>query len=96
MPTSVTNPEIQEQLTQLGEDKEIHLSFPNKDVINMVAEGVEDRDLFPYLQIYTPEDKPFVCLEPWMGFPNALNSVSGARWLAPGQSEHGILRLWLE
>ncbi len=96
LPTPVTNTEIHEQLTQLGEDKEIHLSFPNKDVINMVAEGVEDRDLFPYVQIYTPEDKPFVCLEPWMGFPNALNSVSGARWLAPGQSEHGILRLWLE
>lgn len=96
LPASAANPEIHEQLLQLGEDKELHLSFSDQDVINMAAEGVEDANLFPYVQIYSPADQPFICLEPWMAYPNALNSVAGVRWLAPGQSEHGILRLWLD
>ena len=96
MPVSAGNPEIHEQLLQLGEDKEIHLRYPNKDMLLMTVEGVEDANLFPYVQIYTPSDQPFICVEPWMAYPNALNSVAGVRWLAPGQSEHGVLRLWLE
>ncbi|MBS0350343.1 MAG: aldose epimerase [Proteobacteria bacterium] len=96
VPVSVGNPEINEQLFQIGEDKHIYLTYPNGDVINMAVEGVEDRDMFPYLQLYSPPDQPFVCVEPWMGYPNALNSVAGVRWLAPGQKEHGALRLWLE
>lgn len=96
LPASVADPTIHEQLLQLGKDKEIHLHDPGLDIINMVAEGIEDPDLFPYIQIFSPEDQPFVCVEPWMSHPNALNSVTGVRWLAPGQSEHGLLRLWLE
>ena len=96
MPSKITNPELHEQLMQLGEDKELHLIYPNHDVIGMAAEGIEDPNLFPYLQVYSPADQPFVCVEPWMAYPNALNSVSGVRWLAPAQSEHGLLRLWLE
>lgn len=96
LPSPVTNPEIHEQLMKLGEDKECHLIYPDQDVIMMAAEGVEDPDLFPYVQIYSPADQPFVCVEPWMSYPNALNSIEGVRWLAPGQSEHGVLRLWLE
>lgn len=96
LPAAADNPEIHEQLLQLGEDKEIHLSYPDQDVITLVADGVEDPNLFPYVQIYSPLDQPFICVEPWMAYPNALNSVAGVRWLAPGQSEHGVMRLWLE
>src|SRR5205814_7659569 len=79
VPISVANPEIHEQLLQLGEDKEINLSYPGRDIIRMAAQGVEDPDLFSYLQIYTPQDQPFVCVEPWMAPPNALNSATGVR-----------------
>jgi galactose mutarotase-like enzyme len=96
VPVSVANPEIHEQLMQLGEDKTVHLRYPGKDVLSMAAEGVEDINLFSYLQLYSPPDQPFICTEPWMGVPNSLNSVAGVRWLAPGASEHGVLRLWLE
>jgi galactose mutarotase-like enzyme len=96
LPASAANPEIHEQLLELGEDKQICLSYPDQDVVCMAAEGAEDPNLFPYLQIYSPPDQPFICVEPWMGYPNAFNSMSGVRWLAPGCSEHGILRLWLE
>lgn len=96
LPTSIANPEIHEQLTELGEDKEIHLEYPGGDLIQMAAEGVEDHHLFPYVQLFSPPNMPFICVEPWMGFPNAMNTMQGVRWLDPLQSEHGICRLWME
>jgi galactose mutarotase-like enzyme len=96
LPVSVTDTKINEQLTMVGEDKTIELQYPDGDKIHMVAEGVEDPNLFSYIQLYTMAKKPFICVEPWMAFPNAMNSVYGVRWLAPGDSEHGLLTLWLD
>lgn len=96
LPTHITNPDLLEQLTIVGVEKEVMLHFPDKSSIHIKAEGIEDRDLFSYIQLYTIEDKPFFCAEPWMSFPNALNSVDGVRWLQPGQSESGFLKLWLD
>lgn len=93
-PASVSDPAINETLTRVGEDKKATLAFPDGMTVHMLAEGVEDRNMFPYVQLYTVPEKPFFCIEPWMGFPNALNTVCGARWLTPGQSEHGVLRIW--
>jgi galactose mutarotase-like enzyme len=95
LPTSITNPDILEQLTYLGEDKEARLHLPEGITIHINAEGSEDRDLFSYLQLYTMEDKPFFCAEHWMSYPNALNSVRGVRWLKPGESESGFIKLWI-
>ena len=95
LPSSVANPEINEQLSIMGEDKLCCLTFPDGDCISMVAEGVEDKDLFPYVQLYTIPDKPFICVEPWMSYPNAINAVQGMRWLQPGQQESGLLTLSL-
>jgi len=93
-PLSVAAPAINEMLVRLGADKEARLAWPDGWTIHLAAEGVEDPELFPFLQFYTQADQPFFCAEPWMGFPNALNTVAGARWLAPGQAEHGCLRIW--
>lgn len=95
LPAAVTDPAINERITRVGEDRETKLTLPDGLTIHLAAEGVEDSDLFPYIQLYTMADKPFFCVEPWMGFPNALNTVAGARWLKPGQSERGILRVWI-
>lgn len=92
-PTSITNPEINEQLTQIAGNKKIRLIYPETFDLVMEARGIEDANLFSYIQLYTMPEKPFFCVEPWMGFPNAMNSVSGVRWLNPGQSEKGILYL---
>ena len=94
LPTAVTNEDINENLTQVGKDKETRLILPDGLTIHMAAEGVEDPDLFPYVQLYTMPEKPFFCIEPWMGYPNAINAVKGARWLEPGRAEHGLLCLW--
>ncbi|MFT3742090.1 MAG: aldose epimerase [Gammaproteobacteria bacterium] len=94
LPTSITA-DINERLLVLGQNKTTQLTYPDGDILKMTVTGVEDPNLFPYLQIYTPLKQPFICIEPWMGHPNALNSVEGVRWLAPGASEHGDLSLEL-
>ncbi len=96
LPTSIANPHINEQLTAVGEAKEVVLRYADGDVIRLCAQGVEDPNLFPYIQLYTMPDKPFFCVEPWMGFPNAMNAVQGMRFLQPGATEHGLLKLSLE
>lgn len=93
LPSSITNPIINEQLVELGENKNIILSYPDGFKITLQANGVEDTNLFRYVQLYTQEHESFICIEPWMSFPNALNSILGVRWLQPGQSEHGVLQL---
>ena len=86
---------LEQRLTRVGEERELRVAMPGGFVIHLAAEGVEDENLFPYVQLYTMTDKPFFCVEPWMGVPNALNTVAGARWLKPGQSESGVLKLWV-
>ena len=93
LPTSISNVDIHEQLTRVGHKKEITLQFPSGDIIHLQAEGVEDDMLFSYIQLYTIPEKPFICVEPWMGYPNAMNR-NGARWLGPGACDQGVLTLW--
>lgn len=95
LPVAITHPQINEQLTLLGDDKEVRLHYPNHTTLHITSEGVEDPDLFPYLQLYTIPQQSFFCIEPWMSFPNALNTVTGVRWLQPGCQETGLLTLWL-
>ena len=95
LPASVADSKINEQLSLLGKDKTVTLAYPDGLKINLEAAGIEDPNLFSYLQLYTQPQEPFICIEPWMGFPNALNTIQGVRWLKPNQSEHGILKLWL-
>lgn len=93
LPSSITNPELNEQISELGEDKEVTLSYPDGLKISLSTENENNPDLFRYLQLYHQVNEPFFCVEPWMGFPNALNTVLGVRWIAPRQSEIGVLRL---
>lgn len=95
LPTAITHPQVNEQLTLLGDDKEVRLHYPDHSTLHITAEGLEDPDLFPYLQLYTIKEKDFFCIEHWMSFPNALNTVAGVRWLQPGTQEIGVLKLWL-
>jgi len=92
-PIAVTSPEIHEQLVLLGENKLLTLIYPDGLKMKMQVLGTSDKDLFSYAQVYSPDDQPFVCVEPWMSFPNALNTVSGVRWLKPQQCDEAELSL---
>ena len=85
MPTSITNIEINEQLSVFGSNKAVSLIFTDKE--KLLINVNDNSDLFPYLQLYTIAEKPFFCVEHWMGFPNAINAKAGVRWLRPGESE---------
>lgn len=94
LPQSITAPEINESLTQVAPETDVELIYPDGMVLHTLAEGVEDPHLFPFVQLYTMNECPFFCVEPWMGFPNALNTAKGCRWLSPGQRERGHLKVW--
>lgn len=92
-PASVTDPAINEQLIEWQDGTRASLRFPDGFALHLCAGSDEHPSMFPYVQLYTMDDKPFFCIEPWMGFPNALNTVAGVRWIAPGASERGGLRI---
>lgn len=94
LPTRITDPAINEALTEVGADREVRLRYPDGVVLHTRADGVEDPAMFRFVQLYTMDDRPFFCVEPWMGFPNGMNTVDGVRWLAAGAVEHGCLRVW--
>lgn len=96
LPISIMQPDVNEQLTKFGENKIVKLHYPDGLTLQMEVEGIENMDLFSYLQLYHMPEKPFFCVEPWMSFPNAINTVSGVRWLPPGQIERAILTLKME
>jgi galactose mutarotase-like enzyme len=96
LPTAVTDPAVQETLTVAGSDNTTRLDLPGGPTICMRAVGERDPAMFPYVQLYTMPDRPFYCIEPWTGHPNVLNSVWGARRLAPGAEERAVLRVWTE
>src|SRR3990167_995139 len=94
LPTQLDNPVLNEQLTWVGADTCVQLHYPTGEVLTMTALGHQE-PFFPYVQLYTMSDRPFFCVEPWMGMPNAMNTVSGMRWLAPHAVETGELVLAL-
>lgn len=94
VPSIVSDSSLNEKLTRVGLDKEVRLIFPEGHTLHVCAEGIRDRDMFPFVQLYTMPDRPFFCVEHWMGFPNAMNTVKGCRWLGPATSEQGIMRVW--
>ncbi|NLF38125.1 aldose epimerase [bacterium] len=94
-PASITADAVNELLTVPVPQTGATLSFPDGHVLLVRAWGVERPELFGYLQFYTMADKPFFCIEPWMGHPNALNALTGAQWLAPGEVTHGVFEVRL-
>lgn len=94
LPAPVTAPEINERLTEVDPATDVELVYPDGMVLHTLAQGEDDAAMFPYIQLYTMEERPFFCVEPWMGHPNALNTAGGCRWLAPGQRERGLLKVW--
>ena len=87
-PVTLSDSAINEQLSILGQDKSVVLQYDNHESICITL--TDNADHFPYVQLYHILEKPFFCIEHWMGFPNAMNTVSGVRWLQPGASESAV------
>lgn len=87
-PGSAADPNLNEQLFKLTDDHQIDVQYPDGFTLQMNSSAA-----FAYCQLYTMANKPFFCIEPWMGYPNGLNRLQGARWLAPGETESAWLTL---
>ncbi len=86
IPVCLADPAINESLYLLTTDKSVQLKFGDQFKLQLQTD-------FDYLQLYHMPEKPFFCVEPWMAFPNAMNSVYGAKLLAPHSSEAAVSRL---
>lgn len=79
-----------------GPEVDLHLIDHNRtDSALTLPSGkisLKGSDAFQRWVIWTQPGKDFICLEPWTGPGNGLNSGEGLRTLAPGKDE----TLWLE
>ena len=94
IPMRIDDPGMEDMLIELRENREAVLSYPDGFLLHMEVTGKERADLFPYLQFYSLPDEPFVCVEPWMDYPNGLNRPDTVPVLAAGEIAHAELRLW--
>lgn len=92
LPCAVSDPILNEQLTKIVPGSPVSLTYADGRCLTLCASGVTDADLFSYVQLYTQADKPFFCIEPWMGAPNSLND-GGTQQLAPGEVSEALLTL---
>lgn len=93
-PACVSSPAIHERLIEVGDACAAVLRFADGMALRLLAEGDGCRRMFPFMQLYTMPDRPFFCVEPWMGFPNAMNSMGSVRWVRPGGIEKAALKVW--
>jgi galactose mutarotase-like enzyme len=96
-PVSITQSYINEKLLRIETQSEIKLSYPDglNISLNMDERNFQKKDpLFKYIQLYTLPDKAFFCVEPWMSFPNALNTLDGVRWLMPRDYDESLFMLY--
>ena len=95
LPIAISEPTLNESLLKLNQDHRVELRFPDQSVISLSAEGVVDKNIFSYLQLYHIAEEPFFCIEHWMAPPNSMNTATNARLIMPGQSEKARFRLAL-
>lgn len=92
-PASVLEPCVNETLNEVLERTVTRLDFPDGFGLEVAVSEESERGLFPFVQLYTIPERPFFCIEPWMGHPNALNAITGSRWLPPGACDQSVLRV---
>ena len=92
-PAELGDPAVREILTEVGEKNVSRLRFPDGFHLSLEVTETSAPAMFPFVQLYTMPERPFYCIEPWMGHPNSLNAVTGVRWLAPGAKDRAVVTL---
>jgi len=93
MPIDLAHPDqaYNERLSELDpENLNTILKLPDGLVLTQEVSGkLKNKNLFPYLQLYSNVDQEFICLEPWMSHPNSFNSLLACPVLNPGEHVTG-------
>ena len=92
-PAAASDPAVGETLNEVAAANATRLRYPDGFHLNLEVTETSVPAMFPFVQLYTMPERPFFCIEPWMGHPNALNAVTGVRWLAPGAKDRAVLTL---
>lgn len=95
-PMPINHPDVNESLSYHRSPQTTRLVFPDKSTIELSVEGEHQPNLFPYTQLYHIESEPFFCIEPWMGHPNALNTIHSTQALGPQQTDRSVMTLILK
>ncbi|GKU77936.1 aldose epimerase [Paenibacillus sp. L3-i20] len=66
----------------LMDAKRSEIAFPIREDVRV---RLRYDDIFKYMVIWTIKDRPFICVEPWMGMPDELNRKEELTMLAPGE-----------
>ena len=72
---------------RLGSTDPVFITIAGKPIAMLQVSGSESDTPFGYIQFYRSGSDPFICVEPWMDLPNALNRLSGAVQLNPGETQ---------
>jgi len=104
-PISITHPEVNEMLLELGADPCVEILHPDgfriQQQVSVLSSPPTNHEppttnhapLFPFVQLYTLPDQPFFCAEPWMAPPNTLNHPDRVAMLAPRARARGVYRI---
>ena len=93
-PVMLSEPILHEALFGITNQCAASITYPEGDQL-MIRQRPESTARFRYIQCYAPEED-FVCIEPWMGYPNGLNVAGVPSLLMPGQSDILSLSLSLD
>ncbi|MDZ4199397.1 MAG: aldose epimerase [Kiritimatiellia bacterium] len=92
-PVSIADPAANESLHEVVPGKPCRMTSPDGFAMELDMGSSDDPALYRYVQMYTMPDKPFFCIEPWTGHPNALNTAGGPQWLPPGRGASGFFQI---
>jgi galactose mutarotase-like enzyme len=93
-PAALGEKALHEGLIEVEDGSEAILRLPDGMAIHMTAKGDGVPRMFPFMQLWSMADRPFFCVEPWMGHPNSMNSMGRVRWIPPGGIEKAVLKVW--
>ncbi|MBP7275386.1 MAG: aldose epimerase [Kiritimatiellae bacterium] len=92
-PASIQSAEVNETLNETPDGHATRMMYSDGFTLEVSFAEISAPRLFPFVQLYTIPERPFFCIEPWMGHPNAFNSLTGCRRLAPGGCDRAVLRV---
>jgi len=55
--------------------------------------AIEYDDVYQYIVLWALQDKPFICIEPWMAPVNGMNVGKGIQQLAPNDTAQSTIRV---
>jgi len=90
-PLAVDAAARENRLVEVDPDQPVVFSEAGRDVLRIHPNQPGDTISYRYLQTWRSGNDPFICLEPWTGYPNALNHPPRAQLVQAGTTAEANL-----